>query len=159
MKCVLNKFSEQEINAADKIIDRYRRKPGSLLVVLEEIQKVCSYLPIELQRYIAREMNISPSVVQGVVTFYSYFTTVPKGRKVIKVCTGTACYVKRSQEITTRLLQHMGIKKGEITEDGEYSVEEVRCLGACGLAPVVMVGDNTLGLVDPEKAGEILKKN
>lgn len=159
MKRLLSKFSEQEINAADKIIDRYRSKPGSLLVVLEEIQKVCSYLPIELQRYIAREMNISPSVVQGVVTFYSYFTTVPKGRKVIKVCTGTACYVKRSQEITTRLLQNMGIKEGEITEDGEYSVEEVRCLGACGLAPVVMVGDDTLGLVDPEKAGEILKKN
>ncbi|MBW2562130.1 MAG: NAD(P)H-dependent oxidoreductase subunit E [Deltaproteobacteria bacterium] len=156
---LISKFSEQEIDSVDEIIDRYRSKRGSLLVVLEEIQKVCNYLPIELQRYIAREMNVSPSVVQGVVTFYSYFTTVPKGRKVIKVCTGTACYVKRSQEITTRLLQHMGIEEGEITKDGEYSVEEVRCLGACGLAPVVMVGEDTFGLVDPEKSGEILKKN
>jgi len=155
---LVTQFSEAQINDVDSIIESYRNKSGSLLIVLEEAQKICTYLPLELQRYIAGSMNVSASIVQGVVTFYSYFSTVPKGRKVIKVCSGTACYVKRSQEIKSRLLQHLGIAANEVTADGEYSLEEVRCLGACGLAPIVMVGDETFGLVEPEKAEEILNK-
>ena len=155
---LLKEFTEEQIKQVDEIIKTYRTIPGSLLVVLEEVQKVCTYLPLCLQRYVAEEMNISPSTVHGVVTFYSYFSTVPKGRKVIKVCTGTACYVKRSQDISNSLLQHLNIVEGEVTADGEYSLEEVRCLGACGLAPVVMIGSDTFGLVDPEKAEDILVK-
>jgi len=155
---LVEEFSDEQIRAVDGIIDSYCAIPGSLLIVLEEVQKICSYLPLRLQRYIARSMNVSAASVEGVVTFYSYFSTVPKGRKVIKVCSGTACYVKRSQDIKSRLLQQLGIKENEVTADGEYSLEEVRCLGACGLAPVVMVGNEAFGLVEPEKAEEILKK-
>jgi NADH-quinone oxidoreductase subunit E len=153
---LVQQFSEAQISAVDSLIESYDAIPGSLLIVLEEAQKICSYLPLQLQRYIAQGMNVSASFVQGVVTFYSYFSTVPKGRNVIKVCSGTACYVKRSQEIKSRLLQQLGIKENEVTADGEYSLEEVRCLGACGLAPIVMVGDETFGLVEPEKSEEIL---
>lgn len=156
---LLMEFTDKQIEQVDELIRKYRTIPGSLLVVLEEVQKVCTYLPMCLQRYVAENMNISPSTVHGVVTFYSYFSTVPKGRRVIKVCSGTACYVRRSQDITNSLLQHLHIKEGEVTEDGEYSLEEVRCLGACGLAPVVMIGADTFGLVDPEKAEEILLKD
>ncbi len=155
---VLTVFSEEQIKQVDEIIETHREIPGALLVVLEEVQKVCTYLPTCLQRYVAERMNVSPSTVYGVVTFYSYFSTVPKGRRVIKVCSGTACYVRRSKDIAASLLQHLKIKEGEITADGEYSVEEVRCLGACGLAPVVMVGGNTFGLIDPEKAEDVLLK-
>jgi NADH:ubiquinone oxidoreductase subunit E len=155
---LVTQFSEEQINGVDSIIESYRNNPGSLLIVLEEVQKICTYLPLELQRYIARKMNVPASFVQGVVTFYSYFSTVPKGRNVIKVCSGTACYVRRSQEIMSRLLQHLNIDENEVTADGEYSLEEVRCLGACGLAPIVMVGAETFGLVEPEKAEEILKQ-
>jgi NADH:ubiquinone oxidoreductase subunit E len=155
---LLSEFTEEQIKQVDRIIETYRAVPGSLLVVLEDVQKICTYLPLGLQRYIAENMNISPSTVHGVVTFYSYFSTVPKGRKVIKVCSGRACYVRRSNDITASLLQHLKIKEGEVTADGEYSLEEVRCLGACGLAPVVMIGADTFGLVDPEKAEDILLK-
>jgi NADH:ubiquinone oxidoreductase subunit E len=151
-------FSEEHLKAIDAIVERYRNIPGSLLMALEKAQDTCTYLPLELQRYIAERMNISPSVVYGVVTFYSYFSISPKGRKVIKVCKGTACYVKHSADILERLKMHLGIKEGEVTEDGEYSIEEVRCLGACGLAPVTMIGEQTFGLVNPDRAEKILEK-
>jgi NADH-quinone oxidoreductase subunit E/NADP-reducing hydrogenase subunit HndA len=93
-----------------------------------------------------------------VATFYSYFSLVPRGKKVIKVCSGTACYVKRAEEIKERLKQKIGVAEGEVSADGEYSIEEVRCLGACGLAPVVVVGEETFGLIDPENVEEILEK-
>jgi NADH-quinone oxidoreductase subunit E/NADP-reducing hydrogenase subunit HndA len=115
-------------------------------------------LPVDLQRYIASKMGIPPSKVSGVATFYSYFSTVPRGRKVVKVCSGTACYVKRSGEILDRLKQKIGVGDGEVTADGEYSIEEVRCLGACGLAPVVIIGEETFGLIDPEHVEEIIEK-
>jgi NADH:ubiquinone oxidoreductase subunit E len=155
---VIKQFSERSVEEIDAIIDSHRHIPGSLLIVLEKVQEVCTYMPMDLQRYIAERMNISPSIVYGVVTFYSYFSIAPKGRKVIKVCSGTACYVKHSGDILERLKRHLGIKEGEITENGEYSIEVVRCLGACGLAPVSMVGEQTFGLVNPDKAEEILKK-
>jgi NADH:ubiquinone oxidoreductase subunit E len=155
---VIKQFSERSVEEIDAIIDSHRHIPGSLLIVLEKVQEVCTYMPMDIQRYIAERMNISPSIVYGVVTFYSYFSIAPKGRKVIKVCSGTACYVKHSGDILERLKRHLGIKEGEITENGEYSIEVVRCLGACGLAPVSMVGEQTFGLVNPDKAEEILKK-
>ena len=157
-KKLLMEFSEEQLGRVDGIIDLHRGKAGSLLLVLEQVQEVCLYLPLDLQRYIAERMGVSPSKVYGVVSFYSYFSMVPKGRKVIKVCTGTACYVKRAEDIIGRLRSHLGIRNGEVTPDGEYSIEEARCLGACGLAPVLVVGDRTSGLVNPEKAEEVLLK-
>jgi NADH-quinone oxidoreductase subunit E len=142
----------------DGIIALYKDKPGSLIPVLQKAQEVCGYLPPSVQRYIAKGMNISPSVVFGVATFYSYFTLVPRGKNVVRVCLGTACYVKRSEEIIDKLKGELGINVGEVTKDRKFSLEAVRCLGACGLAPVVVVGQDTYGDVAATKVMDIIKK-
>lgn len=158
-KELIQQFSEEQIAKVDAIIKEYRHVPGALLITLERAQDVTQYLPVTLQRYIAEGMGVPASKVAGVVTFYSYFSTVPRGRKVIKVCSGTACYVKRAGEIKERLKNKLCVTEGEVTPDGEYSIEEVRCMGACGLAPVVVVGEETFGLIDPEHVEEIIAGN
>jgi NADH:ubiquinone oxidoreductase subunit E len=142
----------------DEIIARYRDKPGSLIPVLQQAQEVCGYLPPAVQRYVARGMNMSPSVVFGVATFYSFFTLVPRGKHVIRVCLGTACYVKRSEEILNKIKDELDLEVGEVTRDKKYSLEAVRCLGACGLAPVVVIGQDTYGDVAATKVMDIVKK-
>lgn len=156
---LVRQFSGEQMDKVDAVIETYRKLSGALLIALEKTQDITLYLPVNLQRYIAKGMGVKPSKVAGVVTFYSYFSTVPRGRKVIKVCSGTACYVKRSSEIMERLKQKVGVGEGEVTPDGEYSIEEVRCLGACGLAPVIVVGEDTFGLIDPEHVEEIIEKS
>jgi NADH:ubiquinone oxidoreductase subunit E len=142
----------------DKILAQYRKKPGSLLTVLQKVQDVCGYLPDSVQRYVARELNISPSEVFGVATFYSSFSLVPRGRHIIRVCQGTACYVKRSQEIIDKLKNELNVDLGEVTPDRKYSVEAVRCLGACGQAPVMVVGNDTYGDVGAATVMDIVRK-
>ena len=141
----------------DKAIEEYRGKPGALIPMLQRAQEICGFLPAEIQRRIAEGLEISPSKVYGVVSFYSFFTMQPRGKHVIRVCLGTACYVKRSEEILDKLSQELGIKVGGVTEDKKFSLEGVRCLGACGLAPVAVIGEDTFGLLDPVKSVEILK--
>ncbi len=142
----------------DGILAKYRDKPGSLIPVLQQAQEVCGYLPHVVQRYIAKGLKMSPSVVFGVATFYSFFTLVPRGKHVIRVCLGTACYVKRSEEIIDKIKSELDIEVGEITRDKKYSLEAVRCLGACGLAPVVVVGTDTYGDMVSTKVMDIIKK-
>jgi NADH:ubiquinone oxidoreductase subunit E len=142
----------------DVILEKYKDKPGSLIPVLQQAQEVCGYLPHIVQRYIAKGMKMSPSVVFGVATFYSFFTLVPRGRHVVRVCLGTACYVKRSEEIIEKIKSELNIEVGEITRDKRYSLEAVRCLGACGLAPVVVIGQDTYGAVEATKVMDIVKK-
>ncbi len=142
----------------DVIIEKYKDKPGSLIPVLQQAQDVCGYLPHIVQRYIAKGLKMSPSVVFGVATFYSFFTLVPRGKHVIRVCLGTACYVKRSEEILDKIKDELDLEVGEITRDKKYSLEAVRCLGACGLAPVVVVGQDTYGDVVATKVMDIIKK-
>lgn len=142
----------------DAILNKYRNKPGSLIPVLQQAQEVCGYLPHVVQRYIAKGIKMSPSVVFGVATFYSFFTLVPRGRHVVRVCLGTACYVKRSEEIIDKLKAELGIEVGGITRDKRYSLEAVRCLGACGLAPVVVIGPDTYGDVAATKVMDIVNK-
>ena len=142
----------------DSIIERYKDKPGSLIPVLQQAQDVCGYLPHAVQRYVARGLDMSPSVVFGVATFYSFFTLVPRGKHVIRVCLGTACYVKRSEEIIDKIKDELDIEVGEVTRDKKYSLEAVRCLGACGLAPVVVIGQDTYGDVAATKVMEIVNK-
>jgi len=142
----------------DAIVARYKDKPGSLIPVLQQAQEVCGYLPPAVQRYVARGLNMSPSVVYGVATFYSFFTLVPRGKHVIRVCLGTACYVKRSEEILDKIKDELDLEVGEVTRDKRYSLEAVRCLGACGLAPVVVIGQDTYGDVAATKVMEIVKK-
>jgi len=140
----------------DDIIDRLKNKPGSLIPVLAGCQGVIGYLPVELQEYIGKRMNIPGSDIYGVVTFYSFFSMIPKGRHTIKVCMGTACYVRGIGEILNRIKTGLNLKIGATTEDRRFSLEAVRCLGACGLAPVIVVDKNTHGGVSPDSVLEIL---
>jgi len=140
----------------DEIIERLKDTPGSLITVLAEAQGITGYLPVELQEHIAAGMNIPSSTVYGVVTFYSFFTMIPKGRHIIKLCLGTACYVRGIQEVANRLENALNIKVGETTEDRRFSLEAVRCLGACGLAPVMVVDEDTHGDVTPDSALKIV---
>jgi NADH:ubiquinone oxidoreductase subunit E len=156
--CGSDEITPEMYRKIDGIIDRYRGKPGSLIPVLQQAQEVCGYLPHAVQRYIARGIRISPSVVFGVATFYSYFTLLPRGKNVVRVCLGTACYVKRSEEVLEKLKHELGIEVGEVTKDKKYSLEAVRCLGACGLAPVMVIGQDTYGAVEATKVMEIIKK-
>ena len=142
----------------DVILAKYREKPGSLIPVLQQAQEVCGYLPHAVQRYVAKGLKMSPSVVFGVATFYSFFTLVPRGRHVIRVCLGTACYVKRSEEIIDKLKDELDVEVGEITRDKKFSLEAVRCLGACGLAPVVVIGQDTYGDVKATAVMDIVNK-
>ncbi|MDA8090151.1 MAG: NAD(P)H-dependent oxidoreductase subunit E [Nitrospiraceae bacterium] len=138
------------------IIQKYKDKPGSLIPVLQEAQELVGYLPPVVQRHIARGLNVPVSEVHGVVSFYSFFTMKPKGKHNVRVCLGTACYVKRAEEILARLKDRLKIDIGEVTPDKKFSLESVRCLGACGLAPVVVVDKDTHGSVNPVKTLDIL---
>jgi len=151
-------ITPEQYQKLDAIIDKFKNKPGSLIPVLQQAQDVCGYLPHIVQRYIAKGLKMSPSVVFGVATFYSFFTLVPRGKYVIRVCLGTACYVKRSEEILEKIKDELDLEVGEITRDKKYSLEAVRCLGACGLAPVVVVGQDTYGDVVATKVMDIIKK-
>lgn len=151
---------EKEINAKsdelDRIISSHRDIPGCLIPVLQQSQELIGYLPASVQRKIARGLNIPVAEVHGVVSFYSFFSMKPKGKHVIKVCLGTACYVKRAEEILEKLKETLGINVTEITKDNRFSLESVRCLGACGLAPVVVIDHDTHASVNPVKTADIL---
>ena len=148
----------EKANEIKNVIDTNRNRPGGLIPVLQQIQEILGYLPPAVLRLIARGLNIPVSEVHGVVSFYSFFTMKPKGKHNIRVCLGTACYVKRSSEILAKLKDLLGIEEQEITEDKKFSLETVRCLGACGLAPVVVVDHDIHGAVDPVKVSEMIRE-
>ncbi len=156
---VVKEITPEEWERVDEITAKYRELPGSLIPVLQQCQEVCGYLPAEVQRRIAEGLDMSPSLVYGVVSFYSFFTMKPRGKYNVRVCLGTACFVKRGEEIYNRLKDELGISEGEVTPDMKFSIEGVRCIGCCGLAPAMMVGEDTYGLLDPAKASDVLKKN
>mgnify|MGYP000392151973 CR=1 FL=1 len=151
-------YTEETARALDEIIARYRGKPGSLIPVLQEAQELVGYLPPVVLRHIARGLNLPVAEVHGVVSFYSFFSMRPKGKHNIRVCLGTACYVKRAEEVLQKLKEHLKIDIDEVTPDRKFSLESVRCLGACGLAPVVVIDKDTHGSVDPVRAVDILKQ-
>ena len=151
-------MTPEVMSKVDEIIASHKGKPGSLIPVLEECQGVTGYLPAELQEYIARGLNVPACTVYGVVTFYSFFSMAPKGRHTIKVCMGTACYVSGIGEVLNRLQSEFKLEVGKVSEDKRFSLELVRCLGACGLAPVVVVGTDTHGGVTPDRILEILDR-
>ena len=150
-------FTSEELAGVYDIIESYRSKPGSLIPVLEDVQELLGYIPKSIQRRIALGMGIPFSEVYGVVTFYSYFTMVPRGRHTIRCCLGTACYVRGAKRNLETLKETLGIEPGETTEDRRFSLEVIRCLGACGLAPVIMIDEDTHGQVKPNKISEILE--
>jgi len=151
-------FTKEQLAQVDDIISAYKGKPGSLIPVLEQVQGVCGYLPMSIQARVAKSLSLSVASVFGVVTFYSFFTMMPRGRHVIRVCLGTACYVRGSKKILEKLTQLLGIEPGNCTEDRRFSLETVRCLGACGLGPAIVIDDDTHGRVKPAKLEQILAK-
>jgi NADH-quinone oxidoreductase subunit E len=151
-------LNTEVMSRVDQVIDENKDKPGCLIPVLTECQGIVGYLPVELQAYISEHINIPASTVYGVVTFYSFFSMVPKGRHTIKVCMGTACYVRGIGEVMNRLQSEYNLEVGGTTEDRRFSLEAVRCLGACGLAPVVVIDSDTHGGVTPDSIMKVLKR-
>lgn len=141
----------------DDIMESYSETEGALIPVLQSVQNFLGYLPEEALKHISLKLNIPFSEVTGVVTFYSYFSTVPRGKYIVRVCLGTACYVRGGKEVLGAFRDYLGINVGETTEDKLYSLEVGRCFGACGLAPVVMVNDDVHQRVKPSKIKELLK--
>lgn len=141
----------------DKIIVAHRHIPGAVISVLRECQDVVGYLPVELMDYISGGMNLPRSDVFGVASFYALFSMTPKGRHMIKVCMGTACYVKGIKEVLDRIGNEFQVEEGGTTEDRRFSLEAVRCLGACGLAPVVVINQDTYGDVKADKVLDVLE--
>lgn len=142
----------------EEIIEKYKETPGALIPVLHEAQDLYGYLPFEVQKIIADGLNIPVAKVYGVVTFYSQFSLNPKGKYRVSVCLGTACYVKGAAEILDKLKERLSIDVGECTDDGLFSLDSCRCIGACSLAPVVTVNDEVYGKLVPADIDGIIDK-
>ncbi len=142
----------------EEIIEKYKETPGALIPVLHEAQDLYGYLPFEVQKIIADGLNIPVAKVYGVVTFYSQFSLNPKGKYRVSVCLGTACYVKGAAEILDKLKERLSIDVGECTDDGLFSLDSCRCIGACSLAPVVTINEEVYGKLVPEDIDGIIDK-
>ena len=153
---LLKEFSPEQVAKLDGIISKYKGKPGALIPVLEEAQVALEYLPVAVQKRVAEKLNIPLAHVYGVVTFYSFFTMTPKGKHTVRVCLGTACYVRGGKTIAENMEREYDVKEGETTPDRMYTYETVRCLGACGLGPVIVIDENIHGKVKPAKMKEIV---
>jgi len=141
-----------------QLIHKLKGQPGALMPALQGAQNIYGYLPIEVQKMVAGGLSLPLEEVYGVATFYSQFSLNPKGRYKIMVCMGTACYVKKAGDILDKLADGLGIKSGECTDDGKFSLEGCRCIGACGLAPVITVNEDVYGRLALEDVDGILKK-
>jgi NADP-reducing hydrogenase subunit HndA len=148
---------EQE-TALLNVIAEHRNDKGALMPILQKAQDIYGYLPIEVQTIISNEMNVPLEKIYGITTFYSQFTLNPKGKYKISVCLGTACYVKGSGNIFQKLQELLNISDGECSPDGKFSLESCRCVGACGLAPVLTVNDDVYGRLTPDDLKNILTK-
>lgn len=152
-----NGTPEQE-KMLNEVISAHKEQKGALMPVLQQAQEIYGYLPIEVQTMIANGLNVPLEEVYGVSTFYSQFSLYPKGKYKISVCLGTACYVKGSGDVFDKLTRTLGIKSGECTPDGRFSLDACRCVGACGLAPVLTVNDEVFGKVTVDDVDTILSK-
>ncbi|MCL2343003.1 MAG: NAD(P)H-dependent oxidoreductase subunit E [Firmicutes bacterium] len=149
--------AEQEARLL-QVIETLKAQPGALMPILQQAQEIYGYLPKEVQVIVARGLELPLEEVYGVVTFYSQFSLYPKGQHQISVCLGTACYVKGAKEIYDRIAELLSIGEGEVTADGKFSLNSCRCIGACGLAPVMMIGEDVYGRLTPAEVDGILKK-
>ncbi len=158
MTSVPFKETAQQREQLDAIIAAHKGENGALMPILQQAQDVYGYLPVEVQKYIAAALDIPFTEVFGVVTFYSQFLLNPKGSHPVSVCLGTACYVKGSGVIMDKLEEMLGVKSGGITSDLRFSLDATRCIGACGLAPVMTVGEDVYGRLEPSMLKGILEK-
>jgi len=142
----------------DAIIEQKGARPDALIEILHAVQEEVGYLPQPVQEYVAEKLAMPAGQVEGVISFYSFFTTVPRGRHTIKVCQGTACYVRGGKRVLEAVTKHCGCEVGSTSEDLRYSVDVVRCIGACGLSPVMTVDTDVYERMKPTKASDILGK-
>ena len=156
--CVPFKGTKDQEEALLKVIAELKDEKGALMPILQKAQDIYGYLPIEVQTIISNETGIPLEKIYGVATFYAQFALQPKGKYRISVCLGTACYVKGSGKVYEKLQEVLNLKEGECTPDGKFSLESCRCVGACGLAPVLMVNDDVHGRLVPDDVEKILEQ-
>lgn len=156
-KCCCGQKDEKQEKLL-KIIEEHKDQKGALIPILHEVQELYGYLPMEAQKTVSEKMNIPMSEIYGVATFYSRFSLEPKGENKIQVCLGTACYVKGSDKILDKVKEILGIEVGKCTPDNKFSLDATRCIGACGLAPVMVINEDVYGKVTPDMVKGILEK-
>jgi NADH:ubiquinone oxidoreductase subunit E len=156
--CTCLDNDEQKFAEIANVIDLYKDKEGNLIQILHIAQEIYGYLSLELQEYIAGALDKPLSEVSGVVTFYSFFSTKPRGKHTIRVCLGTACYVRGGKKIVEALQKTLGVEVGGTTEDGKFTFEVARCIGACGLAPAIMIDDVVYKQVNINRLDSILSR-
>ncbi len=149
-------LSAELFSELEQYIDSMPSTKGELIRVLHKAQSIFGYLPQEVQKFVAKKLGVSTAKVFGVVSFYSYFTMEPKGENPIAICMGTACYVRGAEKVQDEFCKQLGIGVGETTEDGKFSIDALRCVGACGLAPVVLVGEKVYGRVTVDDVKKII---
>lgn len=149
-------YTEEQVNLLKSKIHEHMKKPGPLMPTLHDAQEIFGCIPLEIQQIISEELNESIAKINGVVTFYSHFTLEPKGKHVVAVCLGTACYVRGSQGIVDEFKKLLGIQSNQTSEDGQFTLMETRCIGACGLAPVFTIDGNVVGNAQVKDAKRVL---
>ena len=154
----MNGLSESAVRQINEICDRYQDTPTPLIMILSDIQNEFGYVPPEVQEIVARRTGISAAKIYGVVTFYSFFSLVPNGKYVIGCCLGTACYVKGAQAIIDKFSEELGIEPGQTTPDGMFTLDALRCIGACGIAPAVSVNGKVYPKLTPDRVPEIIEE-
>lgn len=150
------KLAEPAIKIIKDVCKKFDNQEGELINVLHGIQEKLGYLPAEVQELISQELNMSVAKIYGVVTFYSFFTMIPKGEFPISICMGTACYVRGAEQVLNEFKRQLKIEVGQPSADGKFSLSCLRCVGACGLAPVVTVGEKVYGRVSPQQVKQII---
>ena len=150
------KLQEQAVKLIYEICDRYRDEKTPLMMILSDIQNEYGYIPLEVQEIVSRQTGISVAEIYGVVTFYSFFSLTPKGKYVIGCCLGTACYVKGAQQVIDKFSEILGIKPGETTEDGRFTLDALRCIGACGIAPAVSINGKVYPKMTVSQVREVI---
>ena len=150
-------LQEKAVQQIEAICDRYKDETTPLMLILSDIQKEYGYIPLEVQEVVSRKTGVSVSEIYGVVTFYSFFSLKPKGKYVIGVCLGTACYVKGSQQIIDKFGELLNIKPGETTEDGLFTIDALRCIGACGIAPAVSINGTVYPKMTVDMVGKVIE--
>lgn len=157
-QCQCAQMKDERYERLQEIIAKYKDQKGALIPVLHEAQQLFGYLPHDVQTIVANGLGVPLSKVDGVISFYSLFTSAPQGKHRIGVCMGTACYVKGAAKVLEALQTELGVSVSETSEDGLFTLEVTRCLGACGLAPVMMIDDDVYGRLTPDQIPEILAK-
>jgi len=158
MSSIKIELRQEDVNKIKEICSSFNNDPQELINVLHKCQEHFGYLPAEVQEVVSQELVVPVAKIYGVITFYSFFTMTPKGKHPVSICMGTACYVRGAEKVLDEFKKELGLQVGQTTSDGKFSLSSLRCVGACGLAPVVMVGDKTYGRVAPDDVRNILKE-